>query len=259
MMLTKELYLEERRQEILRQVEQTGRVTVTELSRALGVSDVTIRTDLQALADRNLLIRTHGGAIPATGLAEFTLALRRQQQVQEKGRIGEAAAATISDGDSVFLDSSSTALTMVRHLRQRHYLTVMTNSLAVAQELRDVSRVTVVMPGGTLQYQTDSLVGTDGLGLLFDKYNIQTGFFGAHGLNLPEGLTDVSPDEAEVKQAVAARCRRMVVLLDATKWGRVGVASFARPDQIDMVVTDSDAPAELVEKVKALGIDVIRT
>ncbi|HEY3341664.1 MAG TPA: DeoR family transcriptional regulator, partial [Anaerolineae bacterium] len=87
----KELYLEERRQEILRQVQKEGRVSVSELSQQYGVSEVTIRADLQALAECNLLLRTHGGAVPTgRGLPELSLSLRQQQQVSEKSRIGEA-------------------------------------------------------------------------------------------------------------------------------------------------------------------------
>lgn len=250
------MYLEERRQAILKHVEQQGRVSVAELSRQLGVSEVTIRADLQALAGQKLIIRTHGGAIIATGgLYELALTMRRQRQVQEKSRIGQAAALMVADGDAIFLDSSSTTLAIVQHLKDRRQLTVVTNSLVLAQELRDAAGVTVVMPGGSLQRETASLIGTDGLELL-RKFNIEKGFFGAHGLNLPEGLTDVSAAEAQVKRALVAMCRRTIALLDATKWGRVGLASFARPAEIDRVITDIDAPAPLVEQIRQAGIEV---
>ncbi len=253
----KDLFLEERRQEILKRVTQDGRASVVELSRQLGVSEVTIRADLQALADRKLVIRTHGGAIPAGGgMYELALAMRRQQQVQEKSRIGEAAADLISNGDAVFLDSSSTTLAIIQHLKEHRQLTIVTNSLAVTQEMRDAPGVTVVMPGGTLHPETASLIGSDGLDVL-RKFNIQKGFFGAHGLNLPEGLTDVSADEAEIKQVLVSMCRQIIGVIDATKWGRVGLASFARPGEIDTLVSDIDAPLELREQVELLGIEVV--
>ncbi len=253
---TKDLYLEERRQEILKRVEEAGRVTVAELSQALSVSEVTIRTDLQALAEQKLLIRTHGGAIPAgNNMYELALAMRRERQVQEKSRIGQAAATLILDGDAVFLDSSSTALTLVPHLKNHRDLTIITNSLVVAQETQDAPNVRVVMPGGRLRRDTASMVGIDGLELL-RRFNIQKGFFGAHGLSLPEGLTDVSADEAEVKRAMVTHCRQVIAVLDATKWGRVGLASFARPEEITTVITDAYAPADQVEQARSLGITV---
>jgi DeoR/GlpR family transcriptional regulator of sugar metabolism len=254
--ISKDLYLEERRREILQLVNQAGRVSVGELSQQLGVSEVTIRADLQALAERNLIIRTHGGAIPTNGLNELALALRRQRQVQEKSRIGQAAAARVFDGDAIFLDSSSTALAIVQYLKSHRHLTILTNSLVIAQEMQDAPGINVVISGGTLQRETASLIGSDGLEML-RKFNIQKGFFGAHGFNLPEGLTDVSADEAEVKRGMVEMCRQTIAVLDATKWGRVGLASFARPEQINTVITDGDAPAESVAAVRVAGIEVI--
>ena len=254
---SKELFLEERRQEIVSRINRNGRVSVTELSRQLGVSEVTIRADLQALVERDLIIRTHGGAIPAKGnVYDLALNRRRQQQVTEKSRIGQAAAAMVADGDAILLDSSSTALTIAPHLKNRRQLTIITNSLAVAQTVQDWPSITVVMPGGTLQNDTASLIGIDGLEIL-RKYNIQRGFFGAHGLALVEGLTDVSAEEAEVKREMVAMCRQTIALLDSTKWGRVGLASFAQLKEIDTIITDADAPAELLEQVSGFGIQVM--
>ena len=256
-MLSKELYLEERRQEILNLLSRQGRVSVTELSQQLGVSEVTIRTDLQALAERDLVIRTHGGAIPANdNRYEIALTLRRQQQIQEKNLIGQAAAELVNDGDALCIDSSSTALTLVPFLKDRRQLTVITNSLAVAQELQNSPSIKVVMPGGTLHTDTASLIGIDGLKIL-QKYNIQKGFFGAHGLSLPEGLTDVDADEADVKRELVAMCRQNIALLDATKWGQVGLASFTRLENIEIIITNTNAPTELVQQVQALGVKVV--
>ena len=110
--------------------------------------------------------------------------MRRQQQVQEKSRIGEAGAAMVANGDAIMLDSSSTALAIAQHLKNHRHLTIVTNSLAVAQEMLDAPGVTVVMTGGRVRRDTASLVGTDGLDAL-RKFNIQKGFFGAHGITVP--------------------------------------------------------------------------
>src|SRR5512133_2784456 len=103
--MLEELYPEERRQEILRRVSQQGRVSVTELSQQFGVSEVTVRSDLQTLAERSLIVRTHGGAVPA-GASPLvpSLAMRRLLQPAEKDRIGAAAAALVRDGDAIILD-----------------------------------------------------------------------------------------------------------------------------------------------------------
>ncbi len=248
------IYPEERRQRILQLLKEQGRVMVADLSKQFGVSEVTVRGDLQALARQGKLTRTHGGAVPvASGMAEeLKLESRKRQHPQEKSAIGAAAAALVEKGDAIYLDGSSTALAIARHLKSHQLLTVLTSSLAVAQELMDASGVTVVLPGGVVQKETASLIDADGL-RYFDKFNIQKCFFGAHGLTLAEGLTDISADVAVVKRALVSRCRQVIAIIDASKWGRVGLATFAAIGDIHLVITDRDAPAELVAQVRARG------
>jgi DeoR/GlpR family transcriptional regulator of sugar metabolism len=251
------LYPTERRQQILAQLNKNVRASVYELSQMFGVSEVTIRADLQMLAAQDLIMRTHGGAVLVPRVPELSLTLRRQQQVDEKERIGVAATEFVANGDAVFLDASSTSLALAHALRQKRDLTILTHSLVVAQSILDAPGVSLVLTGGTLQRETVSLMGTDGL-VVLSKYNIKSGFFGAHGLSFPEGLTDVSPGEAEVKRAVVAMCRQVVALIDATKWGRVGPASFARPEELNVIITDAQAPDELVEQARTLGTRVVQ-
>lgn len=251
------MYLEERRQAILDLVQALGRVAVSDLSSRFGVSEVTIRADLQALADQGGLLRTHGGAIPAGyGLQELSLTRRRQQQMAEKARIAAVAAALVGHGEAVFLDSSSTTLAIVDHIKQRRDLTVITNSLVVAQEMLGLSNVTVVMPGGTLHHDTASLIDAGGLALL-ERYNIAIGFFGAHGLTLADGLTDVSEPEANLKRPLVRMCHQVIAVLDATKWGRAGIASFADLRDVDRVITTGQISEPFLDSVRALDVDVV--
>jgi DeoR/GlpR family transcriptional regulator of sugar metabolism len=251
----KELYLQERHSEILRLVTEEGRVSVAELSHLFSVSGVTIRSDLQALAAQNLLIRTHGGAVPSNqSMSILPLTTRLQLKAQEKQRIGQAAAELVNDGDAIFLDTSSTTLAIAKNLKQHRYLTIITNSLAVAEEMLDAPWLDVVMPGGRLRRDTASLVGTDGLEML-RACHIQKGFFGVHGITLEAGLTDVSADEAEVKRPLVAMCHQVIAAFDSTKWGKVGLASFATLDQVDQIITD-DAPAGMIKQVRSLGVEL---
>lgn len=251
------MYLEERRQEILNLVNTHGRVAVADLSAQFDVSEVTIRADLQALAERGLLVRTYGGAISATySLQELSLLQRRQQHIPEKQRIGAAGAALIADGEAVFLDSSSTALAVAQHLKSRRDLTLVTNSLVIAQEMLGLSEITVVMPGGTLHHDTVSLIGPDGLTFL-EKYHIRKGFFGAYGLSVDAGLTDGSAPESEIKRALVELCHTVIVVADAAKWGRIGVTSYASLSDVDTVITDAQAPPDLVAQVRAAGVNVV--
>lgn len=252
-----ELYLAERRRAIVELVQAQGRVTVAELSQRFGVSEVTIRADLQTLAEQKLLVRTHGGAVAlGSDAGDLALALCRQQRVKEKSRIGQAGAERIANGDAIFLDSSSTSLAIAYHLKQHRYVTVVTNSLEIAHELFDAPTVDVVMVGGVLQRETASLVGAHGLDDI-RNFNLQKGFFGAHGIDRVAGLTDVSADEAAVKRPLAAMCRQVIAVLDATKWGRVGLASFAGLDQVSVIITDAEAPAAMVAQMRAEGIEAV--
>ncbi|MBN1876191.1 MAG: DeoR/GlpR transcriptional regulator [Anaerolineae bacterium] len=250
------MYLEERRQEILRLLTQQGRISVAELSLRFNVSGVTIRADLQSLAERGLIIRTHGGAIPINHrLYEVSLIQRRKQQILEKRRIGEAAAQMVADGEAIFLDSSSTVLAITPYLKHRRDLTVITNSLMIAQEMLGVLNITVVMPGGTMHHDTVSLIDTAGLTAL-EKFNIQKGFFGAYGLDFSAGFTDVSIPDSKIKCPLVQMCQQVFVLLDATKWNRAGLAPFADVQDVDMIITDSEAPADFVARVRAIGVEV---
>jgi DeoR family transcriptional regulator of aga operon/DeoR family fructose operon transcriptional repressor len=114
----------------------------------------------------------------------------------------------------------------------------------------------VVLPGGTVRRDTASLIGADGLALL-NPLNLQKGFFGAHGITLAEGLTDVSAEEAEMKRPLVAMCRQVIAVVDATKWGRLGLASFAGLEEVHTIVTDSHAPADLVAAVRDAGVEVV--
>jgi DeoR/GlpR family transcriptional regulator of sugar metabolism len=112
------------------------------------------------------------------------------------------------------------------------------------------------MTGGTMRRETASLVGSDGL-VLLRQYNIRLGFFGAHGITVQEGLTDVSAAEAETKRPLVRMCRRAIAVLDSSKWGRVGLASFADLNDIQTIITDRLAPESILNEMRGLGIEII--
>lgn len=251
------LFPEERRQRIATLIEENGRVSVDELSDLFDVSKVTVRGDLDELQRRGILSRTHGGAVAVDAdKAELTFKHRERVNIDEKSRIGEAAAALVNHGDAIALDASTTALQVAKRIKDRHELTVVTNSLHTALELEDAPDVTVVMPGGIMRSGSASLVGEFGEEVL-TKFNIQKGFFGAKGITLTEGLTDVNTFEVQLKQAMVRVAKQVIGITDHTKWGRVAFASFASLDQVDMIITDSEAPDDMVADMRQQGIEVM--
>lgn len=251
-----DLYLEERRQQMYGRILEQGRASVNELSQQFKVSEVTVRGDLQVLEKMGLIVRTHGGAIlTSPEMRDLALSKRLEKQIEEKSRIGHAGAALIFPGETIYLDSSSTALSIARLLKHQFDLTVITNSLVVAQELLEAPRINVLMPGGLLQRDTQSIVGTSGMKFLA-RFNILKGFFGAHGLSLTDGLSDISSSEAEIKQCIIPYCQEVYCVVDATKWGRTGLASFAPINQVKHIISDTGAPVDMVEAIRSLGIEV---
>lgn len=239
-------------------MEEAGRVSVAELARHLGVSEVTIRKDLAALEAEQRLIRTHGGAIAAERTrAELAFDVRERQQRGEKQAIGASAAAMISPGESIALDASTTALEVARRLRNIRELTVMTNGLNIAAELATEPRITVLVPGGRVRWEAFSLVGAYS-DKLFSHVNIQRAFLGAVGFTIETGLTEVTEEEAAMKRAIVSAARHVVAVIDHTKWGRVGVATFAPVDDVDLIITDTAAPADMVDAARARGVEVVQ-
>jgi len=254
--MVERLFLEERLDQILALVQAQGRASVAELSERFGVSAVTIRNDLATVEQQGRLLRPHGGALDRPNSStEPAFALRKETHSAEKERIGRAAAELVRDGDAIALDASTTAWQVARFLKDRRELTVVTNGLFIALEFVDSPGVTVVMPGGSLRPASASLVGDQGAGIL-DRTHVQKGFFGAGGLTLEEGLTDLNQYEVELKRRMAARSKEVIAIVDSSKWGQVTFASFAALDQVSRVIADDAAPAEMVAALHQRGIEV---
>jgi DeoR/GlpR family transcriptional regulator of sugar metabolism len=254
--LGKEHRLAERRQAILSALEEAGHLSVASLSDRFDVSEVTIRQDLEAMSQQGLLQRTRGGAMSINSMPELSFDLRQQQYAAQKTRIGQAAAELVHYGETIFLDASTTAHATIPHLKHFPELTVITNSLRAALSLLDAPQVQVILPGGYLRRASISLVGPTRADLL-QEINVQIGFFGARGVTVEEGLTDVNLNEVAMKRAMVERCARVVGVLDGRKWGKVAAATFAELKQVDVIITDKAAPQHLVDQVRQYQVDVI--
>ena len=249
---------EERKRAIAQIVEEQGRARVSELATRFGVSAVTIRKDLGALQGERRLLRAHGGAIAAGhDRSELGFDVRDHLQTLEKARIGEVAASTVVDGESIALDASTTAMYMARQLTERAWreLTVVTNGIRIASELAGQRGIVVLMPGGRLRWEALSLIGPLG-NSIFRKVNIQKAFLGAAGFTLESGLSDAIEEEAQIKRSMVAAAREVLALVDHTKWGRTSSATFCRTERIKEVLTDTLAPAQMVADLRARGISV---
>lgn len=253
------VFAPERQEQIAQLVAEAGRVRVTDLAAQFRVSPVTIRKDLLVLEGDARLIRTHGGAIAPRGSdrPEPAFEVRERLRRDQKSRIGAAAADLVADGDSIVFDASTTALYVARHLKERswHQLTVVTNSIRIALELAGHAGITVLMLGGRVRSEALSVVGPLGDGV-FRRVNIQKAFVGTVGLTIDVGLSDAMEEEAQIKRLMVAAAREVYAVADYTKLGRDAAATFCRADQLAGLITDEQAPADLVAALRNLGVDV---
>jgi DeoR/GlpR family transcriptional regulator of sugar metabolism len=255
--MSRELFQQERRDRIVALLGEVGRASVAELSERFDVTPATIRADLDALAAERLLTRTHGGALALDEeRLELSFDFRRRLHAAQKIDIGAAAAGMVEDGEAIILDASTTALAVATQLQDRRELTVLTNGLLIALALIDLPGITVVMPGGFVRRDSASMIGDEGHEFI-ERFNFQRGFFGAKGFTLEEGLTDVNTAEVSIKRDLVAHARQVVAVVDSSKWGRVGFASFASIDQLDCIVTDAGAPPDMMAALREAGVDVV--
>ncbi len=251
------LFTQERRQQIAALLEKQQRVTVLELSHQFSVSEVTIRKDLAWLEERHIAVRTHGGAVLATPVAaEMGFEVRERLQQSEKERIGAAAARLVQDGDTISLDASTTAQAVAHFLKEKRDLTVVTNGLRIGMELIANPGISVFIPGGMLRQESFSLVGTWGTAVL-ERIHIKTAIVGARGFTLTEGLTDVNSGEIELKRTIVEMAKEVIAVIDLSKWQQVAFATFCPLKRITTIITDMQAPQEMVEQVRAAGIEVL--
>jgi DeoR/GlpR family transcriptional regulator of sugar metabolism len=253
------IFVAERRDRIAEFIEDRGRARVSELVAHMGVSAVTIRKDLEALAEDGRITRAHGGAMSSSSGSEGAFDVRERHQRVEKDVIGATAAAMVANGESIALDASTTALAIARHLRARGpwvHLTVITNGLRIASELAGVPGITVAMPGGFVRWEAMSVVGPLGEGL-FERVNIQRAFLGAAGFSMDAGLADATQEEADIKRLMASHARDVVGVIDHTKWERTSFATFCPVDQLAAIISDSPPQRSTRQALTDAGIDLI--
>ncbi|MEU6675076.1 DeoR/GlpR family DNA-binding transcription regulator [Streptomyces sp. NPDC046925] len=246
------LLAEQRRALILDEVRRRGGVRVNELTRKLGVSDMTVRRDLDALARQGVLEKVHGGAVPVVEASTHEPGFEAKSglELNAKEDIARTAASLVAPGTAIALSGGTTTYALAHHLLDVPDLTVVTNSVRVADVFHSAQRTsgrrqgaaTVVLTGG-VRTPSDSLVGPvadQAIGALhFDVL-----FLGVHGISAEAGLSTPNLAEAETNRRLVQSARRVIVVADHTKWGTVGLSSFATLEQVDTLVTDAGLPTE---------------
>ncbi len=250
----------ERQARILDEVKRRGTVRVTVLSDIFGVSDMTIRRDLDVLASAGLVDKVHGGATAPSSLStnEPGFEAKWVQQQAEKAAIAAAAASLVEPGMAIGLSAGTTTWALAQRVLDVEQLTVVTNSMQVAQVFQGRAEPgrTVVLTGG-VRTPSDALVGPVAVTAL-RQLHLDLLFLGVHGMTERAGYSTPNLLEADVDRAFVEAAHRLVVLADHTKWGQVGLASIAPLEAADVLITDSaldrDACRRLRERVGELRV-----
>ncbi|MGD0168037.1 MAG: DeoR/GlpR family DNA-binding transcription regulator [Gaiellaceae bacterium] len=250
----------ERRERMLALIKEREFARVGDLSDRFGISEVTVRSDLSALAERGQIHRIHGGAIPrAAPGQERPFEESETSFAVEKLAIGRAAASLVRDGESVIIDVGTTAVATARALTARTELrdiVVFTNGLKTALALESaVPRIAIVVLGGTLRPLQHSLVDPLATHIL-DRISASTLLLGCNGVHPTGGVTNINLPEAEIKRHMLRVARRRIVLADGSKIGRIELAQLCGLDQIDMIITGESADPSILDSLKEHGCEV---
>lgn len=247
----------ERRSQIMSEVRRRGSASVTDLASALGVSDMTVRRDIEQLASEGLVDRVRGGAttprLPETSELGFPTQARRL--LAEKRAIARRAAALVEPGMAIGLSGGTTTWALAQELRAVPELTIVTNSLPVADVFARPDRAdepytqTVVLTGG-VRTPTDALVGPVAVRAI-EHLHCDLVFLGVRGIDVHAGLTTSNLLEAETNRALVGAGRRSVVLADHTKWGAVGLTTIVDLREVDQLIVDDGVSAEDEEALRA--------
>jgi len=256
-----ELSAAERRSQIARKVLENGKVSVADLVREFQVTEPSIRRDLTLLENSGRLKRVHGGAIPLPGTTRTdSFAEKMDLHIKSKERIGKVAAEMIKPQDIVLLDSGTTTLQVIRQipsaLRSSNPISLVTNSQPIAQEVLNWPSPNLTILGGLYLPDYQATVGPQTVGqlqeLMADKV-----FLGTDGLTLGSGATTANIFMAEVDRMMVERSRQVILVTDSSKIGRVGFVPVKPINAFHTLITDTNAPPEIVEAIRAMGVEVI--
>jgi DeoR/GlpR family transcriptional regulator of sugar metabolism len=251
----------ERQEKILSILNEKGEVQVSELKEIFPqVSAMTIRRDLAYLESKGMLIRTHGGAVNIKKLTsiygeEDAYSLRAAENVEEKMLIAEKAVKFLDSGRSIYLDAGSTIMYFSRLIPDDNF-SIVTSGIITALELTKKKKITIYHTGGQLNNNTLSSAGPTALAML-DMINIDIAFMAASGFTFENGFTVSNFFECELKKTVIKKAKKVIMLIDSSKFNKVMAFTFAHLSDLDVLISDDKIPDYIVKKAEEAGVTVL--
>lgn len=245
----------QRLNQILSAVVAHGSLEVPELASQFGVSNATIRRDLDVLERQRLVSRTRGGATTHAAFNDLPLSYKTAQDLAEKRRIGYEARRYLAGARVIGMTGGTTVTEFARLLSEHEGITVVTNALNVALHLVENPRLRVFAAGGEIRSSSQESVGHSTEAFLAE-YNLDVAFIGVDGVDAAAGFTNYDPAGARANAVLQQRARKVIVLADATKIGRVALAQVCGMSDVDLLITDERAPEDQISAIRAGGCAV---
>ena len=246
----------ERRNAILSKLSIEGKVLVSDLSREFSVTEETIRRDLEKLDNDGLAKKTYGGAVKNENFnIDLPFHVRQQTNVERKQYIASVIADMIHDGDYIMLDSSTTALCVIKSILHLQKITLITNSIEILIELCNKPDWTVISTGGVLKEGGLSLVGYQAEKMV-SGFHVDLAICSCKGLDAQMGVTDSNERDSEIKKAFFASAKRKVLAVDSTKFDRVSFVKVCGIGDVDVIVTDTNPGNDWCEKISQAGAKI---
>ncbi len=251
-------YTVERRKEILNMLNNEGHVFVHELSKKFGVSEVTIRNDLDLFESKKLLLRSRGGAIKyETSVGkDYEISAKDKIHYAEKIKIGKKAAELVKEGETIILDSGTTTMEIAKNLNQEISINVITNAFNIVSQLVDFQNINIIVPGGTFRKNSHSLVGSLAE-KSFRNFYVDKVFIGVDGFDTSHGAFTPNIEEASLNQVMIDIAREVILVTDSSKFQRRSLAFICSLKSINTVVTDKNIRKEDLNKLHDAGIRVV--
>ncbi len=247
----------ERRNAIIARLNMDGKVIVTDLAQEFGVTEETIRRDLEKLDAEGIAKKTYGGAVANKSLnVDLPSSVRKRANVELKQRIAEKIALMINDGDYVMADASSTAMYVIKCIKHKKNITLITNSVEILYELSDHTDWNILSTGGSLKPGALSLVGSTAEKMIRD-FHVDIAICSCKGIDLNMGLTDSNEKDAQMKQAIFSSAARKVLAIDSTKFDRIAFTKVSDVSDVDVIVTDTRPNDKWVDYLRDVGTELV--
>ncbi|GKU85145.1 DeoR/GlpR family DNA-binding transcription regulator [Niallia sp. NCCP-28] len=247
---------QDRQSEIMKQLHEFKTVKISELSKELNVTRETIRKDLYEMEEKGLVRKVHGGAILNKANLETSYINRKNTNENEKRSIVKRASEFVENGDTLYIDYGTTALLFTREILSKKDLTIITNSLPIANEVIDYSDFEVIIIGGNVRKNEKSLFGPIAYRVI-EKLYVDKGFFGIGGVDIKAGFTNVHMGESEVSRLMLEHCQKNIVMADYSKFNTVSMNQVAPIEEVDVLITDDKADSNLLEQLNEKNVKVI--